>query len=195
MSPQSDHNYHTSCVFQDLQDPDYDYLQQVQSPRPQLIHHYLSNYNGVPEPLRAVSPSGAPVNIADSRSHSPSLLTPSATPQTPESPRRHPDPEPDYSTENRSENIFLSKSPSKRLADYLKEPLLDLPQPSEPDNYLAPDYKDYSVENFQPEDVLVRPPSPDIDYSFRGRGSPTNDRIGKGFFQFSVGWGLTLGVI
>ena len=65
--------------------------------------------------------------------------------------------------------------------------MLDLNSQPEPDNYPVPEYKDSSVEKLQPQDVLVRPPSPDIDYSFRGRSSPTYDRIGNFLANYSVG--------
>lgn len=158
-------------------------MQQVQSPRPQLINNYLSNYNGVPEPPRVTSPSGHPVVIATSRPQTPPLLAPTSSPRTPGTPKQQPDPDySDIKTEKHQtqlENLFLLKSPTRRLTEYLREPEPELVNPSEPVKYPAPDEDTIPVQIYQPADVIVRPPSPEVDYSFREFNPHTPGNLGN----------------
>ena len=171
--------------LQDIQDPDYDYLREVQSPRPQLINHYLSNYNGVEEPHVVTSPSGAPVSIVTGRQSVP-LLAPSSTPQVPGSPNIYPDP--DYHiTETdalgnqfhpKSERVFFSKGPPRHLEEYFREPVAE-----ELGRHPTSDKQTIFVEVYQPEDVVVRPPSPEIDYSFRAVSRLGNNSLFHQYFH------------
>ena len=176
--------------LQDFQDPDYDYLREVQSPRPQLTNNYLSNYNGVEEPYRVTSPSGTFISIGEPHT----LLAPIPSPQAPETPLPSPQapetprlyPEPGYSIAERSvsqhQPIYQEraslKDPARHFDKYFSEPV-DLGYPDEPVNCPAPDEQDISVKVYQPDDVVVRPSSPAIDYSFRGGLDPGVGGIGK----------------
>lgn len=98
-------------------------------------------------------------------------MAPTSSPQTPGSPKRRPDP--DYSDiksekhQAKVENLFLSKSPTRRLTEYLREPEPELVNPSKPVTYPAPDEDTTPVQIYQPADVVVRPASPEVDYDFR----------------------------
>ena len=76
------------------------------------------------------------------------------------------------------------KDPARHFDKYFSEPV-DLGYPDEPVNCPAPDEQDISVKVYQPDDVVVRPSSPAIDYSFRGGLDPGVGGIGMFIADFS----------
>lgn len=80
----------------------------------------------------------------------------------------------------------MTQTHLKHQEEYLREPTGGLIHPVEPDNYWAPDYQADSLQLFQPDDVIVRPPSPDIDYNFQELGSPRGGNLSMILLNYIV---------